>query len=138
MGTKWQCHSFHQGVSTPRQEEAAELDDTPKEPPHCRQKEGRSIEKPSLKSENLSGQLGKTTTRHTGLTTSMRGHMTSLLPSGTWLPLLTSWALRSMRCGRCGLARKTSGPLTAWPKLPPRTSASLGSCHPPNHPKSWA
>ena len=95
-------------------------------------------EKPSLKSQNPSGQLGETTTRSTSLTVSMRGHTTSLLPSGTWLPLLTIWALRSTRCRRCGLARKTSGPLTAWPKLPPRTSASLQLCHPPNCPKSWA
>ena len=43
MGAKWQHHSFGQGISMPRKEEAAELDDTPEEPPHCRGKEGRSM-----------------------------------------------------------------------------------------------
>ena len=69
----------------PRQEETAELDNTPEEPPHCRWKEGRSVvrpskkiaEKPALKSQNLPEWLGETTTRPTSLTMSMRGHTTS-------------------------------------------------------------
>ena len=46
MGAKWQHHSFDQGTSTPRQEETAELDDTPEEPPHQKWKEGRSAVSP--------------------------------------------------------------------------------------------
>ena len=42
-GVKWQCHSFDQGVSTPRQEETTELDNTPEEPPHWKWKEERSV-----------------------------------------------------------------------------------------------
>ena len=40
MGAKWWHHSCNQGVSTPRQEETAELDDTPEEPSHQKQKGG--------------------------------------------------------------------------------------------------
>ena len=45
VGIKHQCHSSDQGVPTPRQdkEEAANFDDLPKEHPHRKQKEGRSV-----------------------------------------------------------------------------------------------
>ena len=146
MGAKWQCQSFVQGVFMPRQEETVKLDDTPEEPPYHRWKEQRSVARPlkencqevfSKESELVRMALQDYYNTHWP-NYEMRVHMTFLLPSGTWLPLLTSWALRAMRYMRCGPARKTSGPLTTWPKHPPRTSASLGSCHPPNCPKSWA
>ena len=70
----------------PRQEETAELDNLT----IVGRREGPQLgfskkiaKKPSLKSQNSSEWLGKTTTRPIGLTMSMRGHMTSLLPSGT-------------------------------------------------------
>ena len=49
MGSKWQCYSFDQGVSTQRQEETAELDDTPMGPPHQTWKEGSSAARPFKK-----------------------------------------------------------------------------------------
>ena len=46
MGAKWWFHSSDQGVSMPRQEETAELDDTSEEAPNQKWKEGRSVAKP--------------------------------------------------------------------------------------------
>ena len=96
------------------------------------------IGRPSLRSQNSSEWPGEPTTRPTSLTMSRRGHTTSPVPSEKWPPLPTSWALRSMKWRRHGLARKTSELLTMWPRPPQRTSTSLGSCCLPNHLRSWA
>ena len=37
-GIKWQCYSSNQGMPNPRQDEEEAPDDTPKEPPHKKQK----------------------------------------------------------------------------------------------------
>ena len=145
-GMKQWHHSSDQWASVPRpdKEETAELDITPEEWPHQRWKEGRPMAKPLKETDerpslrNSSGWLGEPTTWSTGLTMSMRGHTTSPLLSGKWWCLLTSWALRSMRCRRHGPGGKTSGPLTTWPRLPLKISASLGSCLPLNCLRSWA
>ena len=144
-GTKWLCHSSDQGASMPRQEEedTLELDITPKEPPHWNWKEGMPAARPLRENHQRPSpglvkvarwayhKIHQPNYEHEG--------SYNLSPSsGSWPLPPTSWALRSMRLRRHGLAGKTSRPLTLWPNLPLRTSASLGSCHPLNHPRSLA
>ena len=93
------------------------------------------IERPSLKSPNLSEWLGKTTTRTTSLTTSIKG---SYDLSSTFREMAPSDHLMGSEVHEVWTGQKDLRPLTMQPKLLPRTSTSLGSCHPPNHPKSWA
>ena len=46
MGAKQWHHSYNQGVSMPRQDETAELDNIPEEPPCQKWKEGGSVARP--------------------------------------------------------------------------------------------
>ena len=97
---KWQCHSSDWEVTMPRpeEEEAVGLDITPEEWPCQRQKDGKhpvrllkeSCHKSSGKTLKLSDQLGGHISKHTTLTMTMKGPMTSPMPSRRWPPLLGS------------------------------------------------
>ena len=99
-GTKWQWCSSNQEATMlrPEEEEAAELDITPKEWPHQRWKERRpwqgssktAARKPLGKTLNLSKWLGRHILRCTIPTITMRGPMTSPTPSRRWPPPLAS------------------------------------------------
>ena len=86
----------------------------------------RATGKPLGKTLNSSKWLGRHISKQTTPTATMRDPMTSPTPSRRWPPLLVSWSLMSMMFNRCGLAEKTSRSLTAWQKVPQRTSISLG------------
>ena len=88
--------------------------------------------RPSPKSQKLWGWPCKSITRPTHPTSSRSGWMTSPAHFNKWLPPLTSWALRFMRCRRTGVAGGIPEPPTSLPSPLPRTSTSLGLYCPPS------
>ena len=106
-------------ISRPEEEGAAGLDITPKEQSPWKWKEGRPLvrllkEAPWGKTPNSSEWLDEHVSKCTTPTMTTRGPMTSPISSRRWPPLLSSWALISMRSRRCGLAKRTSRSLTTW------------------------
>ena len=69
--------------------------------------------RPSLRSQQSCGWPGGPISRPTSPTFSSRSLMTSPAHFDKWLPPLTSWAMRSMRCRRTGVAGGISG-ATNW------------------------
>ena len=112
VGRKCQCHSSDQGVPTPRQdeEEAANIDDMPKECPHRKHKEGRlagkALREPQRGAFSKELDIMKVARQayqkvHQA-NFEQEGPMTSPLSSARWSPPPTSWTLRYMRCRRGG------------------------------------
>ena len=135
-GTKCKCCSSNQDVQALRQDEEETLEPNypPKEYLHWKRKEGRPVGK-ALKEphhEPFSNCAGGLISRP----------MAQLQAGGVgWppthfdkcLPLLTSWAMRSMRCRRTGIVGGISGLPNGLPGPPARTFTSLRSWCPMSH-----
>ena len=88
----------------------------------------RAIRKPLEKTSISFKQLGGHISKHTTPIMTTKDPTTSPKPSGRWPCPFASWTLMSMRSRRHGLDERTSGLLTAWQKVPQRTSISSGWC----------